>query len=99
MKPEIARLFLGRPWPWAADLWGVLGRGGGLSIRKGGAWGADEPSDESPGAKRYRAPSLGPAWSIRVIAAAVAAEQDAESGVSEENPLDEHASRDDVATG
>jgi hypothetical protein len=85
MKREILRLLFGRPWPWAADLWGVLGRGGGLSIRKGGgAWGAGEPSDEPSGTSRYRAPSLGPAWSIRVIAAAVEAEQGAESEVAED---------------
>ncbi|GAT72026.1 hypothetical protein MHM582_0496 [Microbacterium sp. HM58-2] len=49
-----------------------------MSIRKGGgAWGAGEPSDESQGRKRYHAPSLGPAWSIRVIAAAVEAEEQA----------------------
>ena len=49
-----------------------------MSIRKGGgARDADEPSDEPSDERRYRAPSLGPAWSIRVIAAAVEAEEQA----------------------
>lgn len=52
-----------------------------MSIRKGGgAGGADAASDEP----RYHAPSLGPAWSIRVIAAAVAADEQEDEAVEEE---------------